>query len=70
MSVVEAADVEQIGDLFQHLHGVGNATGPEGVPDGIDLRAEFAGELMTSFRLSQVLCQKAQHAIFGCSGVS
>lgn len=42
-------DVEQIGDLFRYLHEVGNASGPKGVPEGIDLRAEFPGELMTPF---------------------
>jgi hypothetical protein len=42
--VVQAADEEQVGDLLDHLHRVGDAAGPEGIPDGIDLAAEFAGE--------------------------
>jgi hypothetical protein len=43
-SVVQAADEQQVGDLLHHLHRVGDAAGPEGVPDGVDLAAEFAGE--------------------------
>lgn len=42
--VIQAADEQQVGDLFQHLHRVGDAAGPEGVPDGVDLAADFASE--------------------------
>ena len=31
-------------DLLHYLLGIGDAAGPERVPDGIDLVAEFAGE--------------------------
>jgi hypothetical protein len=48
VGVVEAADEEQVGDLLHHLHRVGDAARPEGVPDGVDLAAKFAGEHVES----------------------
>lgn len=44
VQIVEPALEQQVGDLLDHLDGVGNAAGPESVPDGIDLAAEFACE--------------------------
>lgn len=44
VQIVEPALKKQIGDLLDHLDRVGNAARPEGVPDGIDLAAEFACE--------------------------
>ena len=44
VEVVEALEEEQVGDLLDDFEGIGDATGPEGVPEGIDLGAEFAGE--------------------------
>jgi hypothetical protein len=44
VQVVQAAQKEQIGDLLNHLYGVGNAAGPEGVPDLVYLAFEFASE--------------------------
>jgi hypothetical protein len=37
VEIIEAAQEQQIGDLFHDLKRVGNATGPEGVPDAVDL---------------------------------
>jgi hypothetical protein len=42
--VVEAAEEEEVGDLLHDFEGVGDASGPEGVPDTIDLAADFTGE--------------------------
>jgi hypothetical protein len=44
VELVEAAEEEEVGDLFDDFEGVGDAAGPEGVPDGVDLGADFAGE--------------------------
>lgn len=44
VQVVEPAQEEQVGDLLDHLDGVGDAAGPEGVPDLVDFAFEFAGE--------------------------
>ncbi len=44
VQVVEALEEEQVGDLLDDLEGVGNAAGPEGIPEGIDFTADFAGE--------------------------
>ena len=37
LEVVEAAEEEQVSDLLNDFEGVGDTTGPEGVPDGVDL---------------------------------
>jgi hypothetical protein len=42
--VVQAAQEEQVGDLLDHFNGVGDAAGPEGVPDLVDFAFEVAGE--------------------------
>ena len=44
MQVVEPLDEEQVGDLLDHFQRVGDAAGPEGIPDVVDLAADFAGE--------------------------
>jgi 3-isopropylmalate/(R)-2-methylmalate dehydratase large subunit len=44
VQVVQAAQKQQVGDLLHHLQGVGDATGPERVPDGVNLAAQFASE--------------------------
>jgi len=44
LEIVEVAEEEEVGDLFDDLGGVGDAAGPEGVPDAVDLVADFAGE--------------------------
>ena len=38
---VEALEKEQVGDLLNDFHGIGDAAGPEGVPDAVDLIADF-----------------------------
>ncbi len=44
VQVVQAADEEQVGELLDYLQRVGDAAGPEAVPDAVDLAAEVAGE--------------------------
>jgi hypothetical protein len=44
VQVVQAAQKEQVGDLLDDLDGVGDAAGPEGVPDLVDFAFEVAGE--------------------------
>ena len=44
VQVVEAAQEEQIGDLLHHLQRVGDAARPEGVPDLVDLAADFTAD--------------------------
>ena len=41
MGLVEPAHEQQVGDLLDHLERIGDAARPEGVPDLVDLRAEF-----------------------------
>ncbi len=44
MEVVEAAEEQQIGDLLDDFERVGDAAGPEGVPDAVNLVADVASE--------------------------
>ena len=44
VEVVEALEEEQVGDLLDDLEGIGNAAGPEGIPEGINFTADIAGE--------------------------
>ena len=44
LQVVEPADEEQVGDLLDHLQGVGDAAGPERVPDPVDLALQLTGD--------------------------
>jgi hypothetical protein len=44
VQVVQPAQEEQIGDLLDHLERVGDAAGPEGVPDLVDLALDVAGD--------------------------
>src|ERR1700694_2143823 len=41
---VEAFDEDQIGDLLDDLERIGEATGPEIIPDAVDLAAQFTCE--------------------------
>lgn len=41
---VEALDEEQVRQLLDDREGVGDATGPHGVPDAVYLGSEFAGD--------------------------
>jgi hypothetical protein len=38
---IQAAEEEQVGNLFDDFKRVGDAASPEGVPDGVDLTANF-----------------------------
>jgi len=42
VELVQAAEEEQIRDLLNDFQWIGNATGPESVPDAVDLIAQFA----------------------------
>src|SRR5688572_16703618 len=42
VQVVEAAEKEQIRNLLDDFKGVGDAAGPERVPDAVDLTADIA----------------------------
>ena len=44
MRLVQPAHEQQVGDLLDHLQGIGDAARPEGVPDAIDLVAQFTCE--------------------------
>ena len=44
LDVVQPLDEEQVGELLDHLHGVGDAAAPEGVPDAVDLVFDAAGD--------------------------
>ena len=44
VQVVEPLDEEQVGDLLDDLERIGDAARPEGIPEGVDLTADFAGE--------------------------
>lgn len=41
---VEPPQEQEIGDLFDHFERVGDASGPERIPDGVDLAADFPRE--------------------------
>ncbi len=43
VQVVQPAQEEQVGDLLDDLQWVGDAAGPEGIPDRIDLALDFTG---------------------------
>jgi len=44
LEVIEALEEEEVGDLLDDLEGIGDAAGPEGVPDGVDFAADGGGE--------------------------
>ena len=43
LEFIEAAEEEEVGDLFDDFEGVGNAARPEGIPDCVYLLFDFAG---------------------------
>lgn len=44
VEVVEALEEQQVGDLLDDFERVGNAAGPERIPEGVDLAADSAVE--------------------------
>ena len=44
LDLIQPLDEQQVGHLLDDFHGVGDAAGPEGVPDGVDLRFDGAGD--------------------------
>ena len=44
VQVVEPLEEKQVGDLLDDFQRVGDAAGPEGVPDAVDLVTDFVGE--------------------------
>ncbi len=50
LGVVQALEEEQVGELLDGIHWVGETTSPELIPELIDLRAEFGiGEQCNSY---------------------
>jgi len=43
-SFVKTTKKEQVGDLLDDLDGIGDPSGPEGVPDSVDLVSYFPGQ--------------------------
>ena len=44
LQVIQPLEKEEVGDLLDDFEGIGDATGPEGIPEGIDFTANFAVE--------------------------
>ena len=44
VQVVEALEEQQIGDLLDDFERIGDAAGPEGIPEGVNSTADFAVE--------------------------
>jgi hypothetical protein len=53
VQVVQPAQEEQVGDLLDHLQRVGDAAGPEGVPDLVDLALDVAGDHLEGLHREQ-----------------
>lgn len=43
--IVEAAEEKQVGDLLHYFQGIGDSAGSEGVPDAVNLAADFTSQL-------------------------
>ncbi len=41
MQIIKPPQEQQVGDLFNDLHRIRDATTPEGIPNGVNFRAEF-----------------------------
>jgi hypothetical protein len=55
VQVVQPAQEQEVGDLFYDFQRVGDAAGPEGVPDLVDLALDGAGDhVEMSLRTSSV----------------
>ena len=44
VKIVQSTQKEQLGDLLDHIDGVGNAAGTGGILVGVDFASQFAGE--------------------------
>ena len=44
VEVVQALEEQQVGDLLDDFEGIGDAAGPEGIPEGVNFGADFAGK--------------------------
>ena len=44
VEVIQAADEQQVGDLFDHLQRIGDAARPERIPDPVDIALQLAGD--------------------------
>ncbi len=44
VKIVESPDEEEVGNLLDDFERIGNAACPKGIPDLIDLTADFTGE--------------------------
>jgi len=51
VQVIQPAQEEQVGDLLDDFERVGDAAGPEGVPDLVDLALDGAGDHRWFLRL-------------------
>ncbi len=48
VQLIQTLEEQQIRDLLDDFEGIGNAAGPEGVPDAVNLAADIAGEHVSS----------------------
>jgi hypothetical protein len=44
LQFIEATQEKEVGDLLNDFERIGNPAGPEGIPNGIDLTADFTRE--------------------------
>lgn len=55
MKIVEALDEEQVGDLLDHPEGIGHPARPEGIPDLVDLGADWPSEHVVPSEVASVV---------------
>jgi hypothetical protein len=44
LHLIKATKEKQVRDLLDYFERIGNSAGPKGIPDGIDLTADFPSE--------------------------
>ena len=74
VEVVQAPDEQQVGDLLDDLQRVGDAAGPEGVPNAVDLALQLTGDhsfgpLPVVFRIEQNCIYEAADIVGGVAHV-